>query len=119
MASYSHFIEQGKLRIIAVTSPERLQGAPDLPTVSEAGMPELTNQATIWLLVPKGTPREIIDQISAATRKALAEPELRQIYLASGIEPSSDSSPEAATQLLQDEIVRWKPVVKQIGLKLD
>jgi tripartite-type tricarboxylate transporter receptor subunit TctC len=113
------FHRAGTLRILAVTSPERLQGAPDLPTVSEAGMPELTNQATIWLLVPKGTPREIFDQISSATRKALAEPELRQIYLASGIEPSSDSSPEAATQSLQDEIVLWKPVVKQIGLKLD
>ena len=68
---------------------------------------------------PKGTSREIIDQISSATRRALAEPDLRQIYLLSGIEPSSDSSPEAATQLLQDEIVRWKPVVKRIHLKLD
>ena len=113
------FHRAGTLRILAVTSPERLQGASDLPTASEAGMPELTVQATTWLLVPKGTPREIIDQISSATRKALAEPELRQIYLGSGIEPSSDSSPEAAAQLLQDEIVRWKPVVKQIGLKLD
>jgi len=113
------FHQAGKVRILAVTSPERLQGAPDLPTATEAGMPELTVQATTWLLVPKGTPKEIIDQISSATRKVLAEPELRQIYLGSGIEPSSDSSPEAATQLLQNEIVRWKPIVKQIGLKLD
>ena len=82
-------------------------------------MPELTAQAAIWLFVPKGTPREIIDQISSATKKALAEPELRQIYRASGVEPSSNSSPEAATQLLQNEIVSWKPIVKQIGLKLD
>ena len=113
------FHRAGKLMIIAVTSPQRLQDAPDLPTVSEAGMPELTAQAAIWLFVPKGTPREIIDQISSATKKALAEPELRQIYRASGVEPSSDSSPEAATQLLQNEIVSWKPIVKQIGLKLD
>jgi tripartite-type tricarboxylate transporter receptor subunit TctC len=113
------FHRAGKLSILAVTSPERLQGAPDLPTVSEAGMPELIVQATTWLLVPKGTSREIIDRIASATRKALAEPELRQFYLESGIEPSSDSSPEAAARLLQDEIARWKPVLKQIGLRLD
>jgi tripartite-type tricarboxylate transporter receptor subunit TctC len=113
------FHQAGKLTILAVTSPERLQSAPDLSTVSEAGMPELTAQATTWLFVPKGTPRVIIDGISSATGKALAEPELRQIYLGSGIEPSSDASPEAATQLLQNEIARWKPVVKQIELKLD
>jgi tripartite-type tricarboxylate transporter receptor subunit TctC len=113
------FHRAGKLRILAVTSPQRLQAAPDLPTVSEAGMPEMTAQATIWLFVPRGTPREIIDQISSATRKALAVPELRQIHLASGVEPPSDSSPRAATQLLQNEIGSWKPIVKQIGLKLD
>ena len=113
------FHRAGKLRILAVTSPVRLQGIPDLPTVSEAGMPGLNAQATTWLLVPKATSRQIINQISSATRKALAEPELRQIYLGSGIEPSSDSSPEGATQLLKNEIVRWKPIVEQIGLKLD
>jgi tripartite-type tricarboxylate transporter receptor subunit TctC len=113
------FHRTGKLRVLAVTSPERLQGARDLPTVVEAGMPDLVVQATTWLLVPKGTPPGIIAQISQATGKALAEPDLQRIYLASGIEPSSDSSPAAATQLLQSEIVRWKPIVKQIGLKLD
>ena len=113
------FHRAGTLRILAVTSPERMQRAPDLPTASESGMPELTVQGTTWLLVPKGTPREIIDRISSATRKVLAEPELRQIYLGSGMEPSSDSSPEAVTQLLQNEIVCWTPVVEQIGLKLD
>ena len=113
------FHRAGKLRILAVTSPQRLHDAPDLPTVREAGMPEMTAQATIWLFVPRGTPREIIDQISSATRKALAAPELRQIYLASGVEPLSNSSPRAATQLLQNEIDSWKPIVKQIGLKLD
>jgi len=113
------FHRTGKLRILAVTSSERLQSAPDLPTVSEAGMPELGVQATTWLLVPKGTPAGVIAQISQATRKALAEPELRQIYLSAGVEPSSDPSPEAARQLLQGEIARWTPIVRQIGLKRD
>jgi tripartite-type tricarboxylate transporter receptor subunit TctC len=113
------FHRGGQLRILAVTSPHRLQGAPEIPTVVEAGMPELVVQATTWLLVPKGTPREIIDRISAATGKALAEPDLRRTYLESGVEPSSNSSPEAASRVLQDEIVHWTPIIKQIGLKPD
>lgn len=113
------FHRTGKLRILAVTSLKRLEGAPELPTVVEAGMPELAVQAMTWLLVPKGTPAGVIARISQATGKALADPELRHIYLAAGIEPSPDSSPAAAAQLLRSEIIRWKPIVKQIGLKLD
>ena len=117
-----HLLElhrSGKLRILAVTSPQRLRGAPDLPTVVEAGMPELVAQALTWLLVPKGTASGVIERISQATAEALAEPGLQQIYLAAGVEPSTDSSPKAAAQLLRREILRWGPIVKQIGLRLD
>jgi len=109
----------GKLRILAVTSPQPLRGAPDLPTVAETGMPELVAQSLTWLLVPKGTATAVIKRISQATAKALAEPELQQIYQAAGVEPSADASPETATQRLKSEIAKWQPIVKQIGLKLD
>ena len=111
------FHRTGKIRILAVTSAERLRVAPELPTAVEAGMPDLIVQATSWLLVPAGTPAAIVGRISQATKQALAEPELRRIYSAAGIEPSTDPSPEAATQLLQAEIRRWTPIVEQAGLK--
>ena len=113
------FHRTGKLRILAVTSAERLPGAPELPTVREAGMPELMSQATQWLVVPKGTATGIIERISRATATALAEPQLRQMYVTAGLEPSSDASPQTATRVLQDEISHWTPIIKQIGLKLD
>jgi tripartite-type tricarboxylate transporter receptor subunit TctC len=112
------FHRAGKIRILAVTSAQRLRGAPDLPTVVEAGMPDLVAQATLWLMVPRGTPRHIIERLSQATKAALTKPDLQQIYVASGIEPSTDTSPEFATQWLKSEIMRWKPIVKQIGYKL-
>ena len=112
------FHRAGKIRILAVTSVERLRDAPELPTTIEAGMPDLIVRATAWLLVPTGTPAHIIERISQATTKALAEPELRRIYSAASIEPATDPSPEAATKLLQAEIDRWTPIIKQAGLKL-
>jgi tripartite-type tricarboxylate transporter receptor subunit TctC len=109
----------GRLRILAVTSPRRLAAAPDLPTVAEAGMPALAAQATTWLFVPKGTPVEAIARISQATSQALVDPDLQRKYVASGVEPSNDASPEAAARQLLDEIAHWTPVVRQIGLRLD
>ena len=113
------FHRAGKLRILAVTSPQRLMGAPELPTVSEAGLPDLTSQATIWLFAPNGTASGIVDRISRASATALAEPQLRQLYVAAGVEPSSDASPQTAMRALHSEIAHWTPIIKQIGLRLD
>jgi len=113
------FHRAGKIRILAVTSAERLRVAPELPTAVEAGMADLIVQASAWLLVPTGTPAAIVERLSQATKKALAEPELRRIYSAAGIEPSTDPSPAAAERLLQAETDRWTPIIKQAGLKLN
>ena len=113
------FGRRGHLRILAVTSPRRLASAPDLPTVAEAGMPELAAQATTWLLVPKGTPSAAIARVSQATGTALASPDLQQKYIASGVEPATDASPEVAARQLGEEIAHWRPVVQRIGLRLD
>jgi tripartite-type tricarboxylate transporter receptor subunit TctC len=113
------FHRTGRLRILAVTSPQRLAAAPDLPTVADAGMPGLAAQATTWLLVPQGTPPGVIARLSQATRTALADPEFQRKYAASGVEPSIDASPEMAARQLKEEISHWKPVVARIGLKLD
>ena len=109
----------GKLRILAVTSPTRLIAAPEIPTAVEAGLPGMISQQSIGLFVPAGTPTAIIEQISQATRTALAEPAYRQMLIESGFEPDVDSSPENFRRFLEEDIARWTPVVKAIGLKLD
>lgn len=113
------FHRTGKLRLLAITSPARLSAAPDIPTTGEAGMPDLVVRGTNWLCVPKGTPPAIITQVSQAASKAMADPELERIFLASGLAASPESSPEAAAQLLQSELARWKPIVERIGFKPD
>ena len=109
----------GKIRILAVTSPKRLASAPEVPTVEEAGLPGLVSANFIGLFAPKETPKPIIDQIAQATRAALADKELQRTYTAAGFDPDLESTPEKTRHFLDEEIARWTPVVKAIGLKLD
>jgi tripartite-type tricarboxylate transporter receptor subunit TctC len=109
----------GKLHILAVTGPNRLAVAPDIPTAVEAGIPGMVSQQSIGLLAPAGVPKAIIQQISLASRTALADKSYQQMLIESGFEPDLDSTPEKFRHLLEEEIARWTPVVRGIGLKLD
>jgi tripartite-type tricarboxylate transporter receptor subunit TctC len=113
------FHRSGQMRVLAVTSPTRLIGAPDLPTAAEAGLPGLTAPTSIGLLAPAGTPVPIIEQIAQATRTALAEPTYQQLLVDEGFEPTLDSSPEKFRRSLAADIALWTPVVTALGLKIE
>ncbi|MEQ1717927.1 MAG: tripartite tricarboxylate transporter substrate binding protein [Hyphomicrobium sp.] len=110
---------EGKIRLLAVTNAERLDGAPDIPTTAEAGFPELDALVFAGLFAPKGTPRAIIDQIAEATKKALADHDLQAIYLASGFITDRNSNPEKMGEFLRAELKKWKPLLEEIGFKLE
>jgi tripartite-type tricarboxylate transporter receptor subunit TctC len=107
----------GKLKMLAVTGPARAVAAPDVPTAVEAGWPGMVAQVFNGLFAPAGTSKAIVAQVADATRAAMADDEFRQRLIASGFEPYPDSSPHAARRFVDDEIVRWTPVIKAIGLK--
>jgi tripartite-type tricarboxylate transporter receptor subunit TctC len=109
----------GKLRVLAVTSPTRLAGAPDFPTTTEAGLPGLVARGPVGLLAPAGTPRPIIDQIVQATHAALADRGYQQTLIEGGWEPTPDSSPEKFERMLADDVAHWTPLVKALALKID
>jgi tripartite-type tricarboxylate transporter receptor subunit TctC len=111
--------ESGKLRLLAVTTPRRLAAAPDIPTAVEAGLPGMIAQNFTGLFAPAHTPARFVEQIAQATRKAMRDPELQRQLVASGFEPQIDSTPDKARAFVREEIARWKPVVKSIGLKLE
>jgi len=111
--------QAGKLRLLAVTTPRRLAAAPDIPTAVEAGLPGMVAQNFTALFAPAHTPGRIVEQIAQATRTAMSDPELRRQLVASGFEPEIDSTPEKTRAFVREEIARWTPVVKSIGLKLD
>jgi tripartite-type tricarboxylate transporter receptor subunit TctC len=113
------FHRSGKLRILAVTSPARLNAAPEIPTAVEAGLPGMISQQLIGLFAPAGTSKAIIAQIGQATHTALAEPAYQQMLVESGFDPDIDSDSVKFQRIIDDDIARWAPVVKAIGLKID
>jgi tripartite-type tricarboxylate transporter receptor subunit TctC len=113
------FHRSGKMRVLAVTSPARLDAAPELPTAAELGFAGLTVMGSIGLLAPAGTPIGIVEQIAQATRTIVAEPAFKRMLIEAGIEPTLNSSPEKFRQSLAADIALWAPVVKSLGLKID
>jgi tripartite-type tricarboxylate transporter receptor subunit TctC len=109
----------GSLRILAVTSTKPLLAAPELPTVIQAGFPDVANQSTYGLLAPANTPRPIIDRIADATRSLLTTSEYQQLLIEMGFEGTPESNSENFRQVLAGAVTFWEPVVRSLGLKID
>jgi len=110
--------EAGRLRILAVNAPARLKGAPNIPAAVET-LPDMIAQVFSGVFAPAGTPKPIIDRISQATRKVLADEGFQKTLIQSGFEPVLDSSPEKAQRFINEEQKRLIPVIKATGFKLD
>jgi tripartite-type tricarboxylate transporter receptor subunit TctC len=114
-------IQEGAIKAYAVTSPERLPVLPDLPTTTEAGLKDF--QIGIWhgIYAPKGTPKEAIDKLSVALKKALNDENVVTLFGELGTAPSSDAdaTPEALKAKLESEIARWKPIIEAAGQYAD
>jgi tripartite-type tricarboxylate transporter receptor subunit TctC len=109
----------GKLRLLAITAPHRLIGATKIPTVIEAGLPDLTFEGFIGLFAAKGTPKLIIERIASATRTAIANLEMQKVWIAAGMEPDNNSTPEKAREFVEQYITRLTPLIKAIGFTVD
>jgi tripartite-type tricarboxylate transporter receptor subunit TctC len=110
------FIDSGRLRPIAVTSPRRSPLLPDVPTFAEAGFPEFSTAPWFGLLAPAGTPPEILRALNAATQKALSSPELQSTFRNQGA-TATPMGIDAARRYLEAEIERWHQIVIATGVK--
>jgi tripartite-type tricarboxylate transporter receptor subunit TctC len=111
-------VPQGRLRALAVTTAKRIPQLPDVPTLQEAGVPGY--EASVWLalLAPAGTPRDIVNKLNAEIGKAMSHPETRDALYKAGVEVAH-STPEAMSDYMAQEMVRWGKVVKDTGTKLE
>ena len=107
-------VRAGTIKAYAVTAPSRLPAAPDIPTVDEAGAPELYISAWQGIWAPKGTPKDVIGKLNAAIVTALADPSVRQRLADLGLEiyPRDQQTPEALRALQEAEIKKWWPIIK-------
>lgn len=111
-------IQGGRLRALAITSGKRSPLLPNVPTMAEAGVPEVEISAWGGIQAPAGTKREIADKLSVEIRKAVASPDVEKRLLQFGAEPVG-TTPEEFGRFIRAEIDRWAPIVKRIGLKMD
>jgi len=111
--------KSGKLRMIVVTGPERLVADPVIPTAVESGLPGMVSVNFTGLFAPAKTPKPIVDQIANVTASALASEEVRKNLIEQGLEPYPDSTPDKTRHFVEEDIARWTPVIRAIGLKLN
>ena len=114
-------VRSGKLRPLAVSSPQRLPQLPEVPTVAESGLPGTRSfEADQWygVVAPAGTPPEIVMQLNAQINRALNAAGVQERLATEGARPMPTTPAEFA-RLIENEIKRWEPVVRRAGIKAD
>lgn len=112
-------MRSGKVRVLAVASKSRNPAAPNVPTISEAGLGKFEAPAWVGLAAPKGTPREIIDTLNKALQAGWRDaPDVREQLSALGAEPAA-MTPDEFSRYIQSEIEKWALAVKLSGAKVD
>jgi tripartite-type tricarboxylate transporter receptor subunit TctC len=111
-------VKSGKLRALAVASAKRSPGAPDLPTISEAGVPGF--QAVAWngLVGPAGMAPDVVQKINRVFVETMAVPDVRTRLLEAGLDPIGDT-PESFGRFIPAEIAKWSKIAKDVGAHVD
>ncbi|HEX4407603.1 MAG TPA: tripartite tricarboxylate transporter substrate binding protein [Xanthobacteraceae bacterium] len=113
------FHRTGKLKLLAITNPDRLPVAPNIPTANESGAPGLVSQQVLGLFAPAGTPQPMLDKVADANRIAMADKAYTQSLIDAAVIPTPDWTIERFNAFMKTDIARWTPLVKAIGVRLD
>jgi tripartite-type tricarboxylate transporter receptor subunit TctC len=118
LATVTGLLKGGKLRLIAVTTPQRLPQFADVPTVSESGLPSFEFNSWATVMAPAGTAKANIARLNAEIVKALAAADVREKLLAQGLTPRG-SSAEELRQATRQQLARYATLMKQAGIKAE
>lgn len=118
LGSSAQHIRADRIKALAVASPKRVPAFPNVPTFAELGMPDYVVSTWYGIWGVKGTPKEILDRMHAEVVKALAAPEIREIWAGQGSETTT-MAPDQFSRFVASEVKRWAEVTKASGAKLD
>jgi len=111
-------VRAGKLRALGVTSAQRSSMAPDIPTLTESGVPGYEVSSWYGVVVPAGTPQEIIARLNAAAATALGNPEVKKRFATTDLEPAG-STPEQFGAYIRSEVAKWGKLIGESGMRAD
>jgi len=111
-------IRSGKVKALAVTTAKRWPHAPEIPTMAEAGLTGYESSAWFGLLAPGNTPKAVVDLLQKQVTFILKQPEVEKIFLEQGAMPVGNS-PDEFVRFISAEMLKWKTVVSDTGVKLD
>lgn len=111
-------IRGGKIKALANLSPQRSASMPDIPTADETGVPGLYMSGWFGFFAPKGTPKDVIAKLNAATVEALADPAIQKRFTELGLDvaPRAQQTPEGLAAFQKAEIEKWWPIIKAAGI---
>jgi tripartite-type tricarboxylate transporter receptor subunit TctC len=118
LATVTSLVRGGKLKLIGVTTPARLPQFPEVPTVSESGLPGFEFNSWFAIMVPAGTPKDIVVRLHAEVVKALADADVREKLNAQGLTVRG-SSPEELRKATADQLAKYARLMKQAGITAD
>jgi tripartite-type tricarboxylate transporter receptor subunit TctC len=111
-------VKSGQLKGLAVTSKERLEAVPDIPTIAEQGFPELTVSIWYGLIAPARTPSDAVERLNAVVNRIMATREMSAALIAEGTR-NMLISPQAYAQLIKDDTATWRKSIEPLKLKLE
>jgi len=112
-------IEDGRLNAIGVTTRERSAALPDVPTLDEQGLADFDISVAFALLVPAGTPPEIVASLNEAASEVIDEPAIKKFLDEQGIRAAQDRTPQGLADFIEESLPRWKEIVEASGARID
>jgi len=112
------FIGDGRVKGIAASGAKRSSGAPDIPTLSESGIPGLAMVVWIAAMAPKGTPQDILEKVNTEIQRSLQNEQFRAGMTRLGLEPVNGMGLRKFADYVREEIPRWRKIVEESGLEL-
>jgi tripartite-type tricarboxylate transporter receptor subunit TctC len=119
LSSAMSFVQAGKLKPLGLSTTKRIDALPQVPTMAEAGYPEMVSSSWQGVFVPAGTPRPIVDKLHAALLATMATPEIAQRFAGGGVNVVTSKTPEEFAAYVSAETARWGKVAKESGATID
>jgi tripartite-type tricarboxylate transporter receptor subunit TctC len=110
-------VREGRLRALAVMTPQRSPALPEIPAIAELGLPEAQFDSWSGIVAPRGTPRRIVEQLHGDIVRIQRKPALRELFARQGAESTLENTPDGFTRLMHTEYLRYQALIREGGIK--